>query len=398
MEIDECLEKLIKNGSSIKDDDLNKIKKDVALYIKTRDISKIINMLLCEFEESTYKYLKSNTINGISSSIYLNNNCNDYYLNISSGKSIQNNYINAYTEFDIASVTKLFTLFLIFKYEELGIINLKDKICDINEDFKYLDYTVLDIIKMSGSIITDRRIDETLNYKEAFDALCSVHPVNYNMSVNHYTDIGFIILGKIVESIIGMSFERALTLFLDGYGININNLDNIAGNGHLDKLPHDPKTRKLGGFVGSSGIFINSLNMAKFSNCIFNGSIISKKNLDKIPKKRFELYHDNRSYAGINIKHPLGIKKSATPNEYSNAAFSHQGFTGSSAIFDPINKIHNSILVDAINLNQKSKHPDFFKYYNLYHQEIVMITLKLYLVKEYYDKYEKEKIKILKII
>ena len=101
-----------------------------------------------------------------------------------------------------------------------------------------------------------------------------------------------------------------------------------------------------------------------------------------------EYNHDNKGIAGIYIKHPLGICKTSTPNEYSKYAFSHQGYTGSCAIFDPLLKIHNSILVDAIKDNNK-KDINFYKYFNIYHQKLVMITLKAYLINS------KEKIKMI---
>ena len=397
MEIDEYLEKLIKDGSSITQDKLKKIKEEVLLNIKRNDINKSIANILSDIEESTYNYINSNTIKGISSTIYLQDKSN-YYLNISCGKSIHNEFINAYTEFDIASITKLFTLFLVFRYEELGLINLNNKICDINLDFKYLDYTVLDIMKMAGNIITNSRIDHVSNKNDAMNILKTVHPVNYDLNVNHYTDIGFMVLGKIIESISGEAYKSSLEKFLLEYNIQINSDMNIAGNGHIDFKPHDPKARIFDSVIGSAGVFINSINMTRFAKSIFDQKIISKKNLDKLSTHFFKLYHDNRGYAGINLKHPLGIKKSATPNEYSRLSFSHQGFTGSSVIFDPINKIHNSIFVDAIDLNAKAKHQEFFKYYNLYHEELVINSLKLYLIKKYYDKYEKANIKILKTI
>ena len=51
---------------------------------------------------------------------------------------------------------------------------------------------------------------------------------------------------------------------------------------------------------------------------------------------------------GIYVKHPLGYEKTFTPPEFSLGSFSHQGWTGSVATFDPNNLIHQNILVSAI--------------------------------------------------
>lgn len=354
MEVDNRLINLINSGASISKDNLLYLKKFI-INNKKKDIYNILNSLMDELEDITYDYLNSKTINGISTTISIN----DLYLNIYGGTNI-----NYDIEYDIASVTKLFTLILIFKYIDNGIINRYDKICDIDSNFKYLDYTILDLIKMSGLIVTDKRIDEASNYYEALNRLYSVYPINYDKTVNNYTDIGFMVLSKLVENINGKSFNDIMIDFYRKYGIRINQMNNIIGHGYNDCLPHDPKARIMNGMIGSAGIFINSFNMNKFAFELFNYDLISKDNLYALSNKLFEYNHDNKGIAGIYIKHPLGICKTSTPNEYSKYAFSHQGYTGSCAIFDPLLKIHNSILVDAIKDNNK-KDINFYKYFNI---------------------------------
>lgn len=398
MEVDNELELLIKNGSSITIEDLKKIKKDVLLSIKKSTIEEALSNIIDEWQEDTYKYLHSNTINGLSATIYLTG-LNDYYLNINAGKNLDGIGIGPNTLFDIASVTKMFTLILVLKYVDLGIIKLNDRICDLDGEFKYLDFKIEDIIKMAGSIMTDKRIDEAKDKESALQILKTVHPVCYDLEVNHYTDIGFMVLSSLIEKIDQQSYLIVMKEFLAKYGIEINNSSNVAGNGHKDTLPHDPKARKMEGLVGSAGIFINSNNMAKFAKEIFfNDDLISRNNLEMLSKKIFEKNHSNKGYGGIYLKHELGIKKTSTPSEYSNYAFSHQGFTGSCAIFDPVNNIHNSILLDAINEESSKKHSDFFKYYNDYHQKLVINTLKGYLIKQHYDKIERNDIILVKKI
>lgn len=396
MEVDNEIELLIKKGSSITIEDLKKIKKDVLFSVKKSSIEDALSDVLYQLQEETYKYLQSDTINGLSATIYFTD-LNDYYLNINAGKNLQGIGIGPNTLFDIASVTKLFTLILVFKYVDLGFIKLNNRICDLDSDFEYLDFKVEDIIKMAGSIITDKRIDEAKDKEDAIQRLKTVHPICYDFDTNYYTDIGFMVLSSLIEKIDQKPFLQVMKKFLNEYGVEINNSSNVAGNGHKDDLPHDPKARKMEGLVGSSGIFINSTNMAKFAKeMFFNDDLISRGNLEMLSRKLFEKNHSNKGYAGIYLKHELGIKKTSTPNEYSDCAFSHQGFTGSCAIFDPLNKIHNSILIDAIGENNSKKHPDFFKYYNDYHQKLVINTLKCYLIKQHYDKIERKDIVLVK--
>ena len=378
MEVDKVIN-LVNSGASISKERL-KILKKFLMDNKKRDTIYILNGLMDELENITYDFINSQVINSVSTTI----DTESINLNIYSG-------VNYDTEFDIASVTKLFTLVLVLKFIDNNIFNLDDKICDIDTNFKYLDYTILDLIKMSGSIITDSRIDLANNYNDALNRLYSVHPVNYDKYINNYTDIGFMVLSKLIEDITDYSFNDIIINFYKKYGIIINKLNDVVGNGYNDTLPHDPKARIMG-TIGSAGIFINSNDMTLFAHKLFgDDNLIIKENLYKLSTKLFDCNHANKGYAGIYIKHPLGIKKSSTPLEYSRYAFSHQGYTGSCAIFDPLLKIHNSILVDSIKENKK-KDKNFYKYFNEYHQKLVMITLKTYLLNR------DEKVKMVKRI
>lgn len=367
MEVDNNIFKLLDSGASISKEKLE-ILKYFILDNKDKNIINILKNLMDELENITYDFLNSNVIKNINSNIVTE------WINL----NVHDSNISNTTEFDIASVTKLFTLILIIKYVEDNILNLNDKVCDIDNNFKDLDYTILDLIKMSGSIKTNKRIDEANNYLDALNILYSVHPINYNKNINNYTDIGFMVLSKILEDITGLSFNEIIVNFYKKYHIEINQLKDISGNGYNDFLPHDPKARIMG-TIGSAGVFIDNINMNLFVDELINGNIISRDNLYKLSRKLFLNNHPNKGYGGVYIKHPLGILKSSTPLEYSKYAFSHQGYTGSCVIIDPYLKIHNNILVNAIK-DDKKKDIDFYKYFNNFHEKLVMLTLKTFLI------------------
>ncbi len=372
MEVDKHINCLIDSGASISKDNLIKLRNYI-LNNQKRNIELILQELMEELSDYTFSFLKTGVIKGINTSICLD----QIDLNIYGG-----NNINYDTEFDIASITKLFTLILVFKFIDNGILKAADRICDIDSRFSYLDYTIDDLIKMCGHIVTNERIDEALSKEEALNRLYSVHPVHYNKKINNYTDIGFMVLSKVIENITMLPFDEVIKSFYRDYGILINQKSQVVGNGHNDYLPHDPKARIMGGCIGSSGIFINSLNMKKMAYRIFDdNNFIACNHLLKLSQKLFDNNHANKGLAGIYIKHPLGIKKSSTPNEYSKYAFSHQGYTGSCIILDPYHRLYSGIMVDAIKDNQK-KDSNFYKYFNIYHEKLVFITLKTYLIQE----------------
>ena len=84
------------------------------------------------------------------------------------------------------------------------------------------------------------------------------------------------------------------------------------------------------------------------------------------------------------------------PNEYATGSFAHQGFTGSVAVFDPINRIHNSILVNSIKEGEPKKPEGYLKALTIYQTMLTKITLKAYLVNRYYEAIQKnENVKIM---
>ena len=97
------------------------------------------------------------------------------------------------------------------------------------------------------------------------------------------------------------------------------------------------------------------------------------------------------------MKHPKGLEATYTPSEFSNGSFSHQGWTGSVANFDPNNMIHQNILVNAIYDNDdktKVKNDKVVGYTDAideYLTQITKNTMIMLVIKEYYNRYEKIK-------
>jgi len=82
-------------------------------------------------------------VSGLSTCIYLPtfDNSGNYKLIIIGGTSDWKHQlpINQYTKFDVASITKMFTLLLLFKLEEQGIISLDEKVSNLNPDIQGLE-------------------------------------------------------------------------------------------------------------------------------------------------------------------------------------------------------------------------------------------------------------------
>ena len=80
------------------------------------------------------------------------------------------------------------------------------------------------------------------------------------------------------------------------------------------------------------------------------------------------------------------------PSELSDYSFTSEGYTGSIASFDLKNKIHNSILVNAIINDEKTKMINdkpvgFMEASDSYQTQLIKNIMLMYVIKKYYNKY-----------
>lgn len=407
--VDEILENLLISGSEIsylkelRDNSINLIDEDL-------DLKEILYKIADDIQTCTLMFLHAkneydvNYISGISTGIYLPYN-GSYKLKLFGGttKRNGNEIINEETLFDIASITKLYTLVLLFKLEELGLIDLNTKISDLNQDIQGLeDYTLNDLIRLHGILRTEGNIAESSCYEEAYERFKSVYLLDNTRKNNIYTDFGAMVISNTIEKVLSKYLGEELRIdeIMNRYlfiPLCIKNTTfspgttNISGNNNDLGLPHDPKSRILGGKIGHAGLFTNSEDLMKLSDGIMGNMYLNKNHITKLGEITFD--DSPRGNLGVFVKHPKSWEYTYTPSEYSSGSFSHQGWTGGVASFDPNNKIHNSILVNAIyksdnpNEIKNDKPIEYKKYLNKYQSEITKRIMLMYVVKKYYNKY-----------
>lgn len=410
--IDNILNQLINRGCEI--EYLKELRCKTLEIVKNKiNFNNIMNDIAEDIKNETKKFLNSkneyniNYVSGISSCIYFpdfSNNC-EYKLKVIGGSRYRDIdlKIDENTMFDVASITKLYTLILLFKLEEWGYINLNDKIKDVNPKFSGLeDFTFNDLIRLHGELKTIGNIVEAKTKEEAYEILKTLYLVSNTREENKYTDFGAIVISDTIEKIvsekIGLNFtfkeimEKFLLIPLGLNQTKFNpNIDNLSGNGNKLKLVHDPKCRILGGAVGSAGLFTTSNDLSKLSRSIYNLNYINKNHLNKLGEITFQ--NSCKGNLGIYVKHPDGYKNTFTSPEFSTNSFSHEGWTGSIATFDPNNLIHQSILVNAIYENEnkeliKSNKPvGFISAITNYQRSITEYTMFMYVIKQYYNRY-----------
>ena len=274
--------------------------------------------------------------------------------------------------YDIASITKLFTLKLLYDLQENKKLNFHDKIKKYVSTPYLQNTTILDLIKMKDTLRTPKKLSDTKDKEEFLEILMNAKIIK--KEVPEYNDIGFCLLGILIEEVTNKSlttnFEELFkALNLKNTHINPNQTYKIYGNGGHGCLPHDKKTRVTGGITGASGIFSNAYDLLQVGNLLIEKKFFKEEFLEEIFKYNFVDHKmRNRTYAGL-YKYTEDYK-CYVPKNYSRYSLAHQGYTGATLIVDLENKIVNVLLFDAIlpNINEKSS--KFFEgYYEL--QEII---------------------------
>ncbi len=393
MGIDIIFENLISNGSKFNLTELKLIKNELQKYInKDYSLNDILNSIIEEMELRTEEFLhhSSNSISGLSTSIYLYPN---YKINIMGGSKRRNfnDLIDCDTLFDIASITKLYTGLLFKRLEKLDLIDRNTKINDITDNFNLDDYSIDDLINMRGIIKTPKRLDECKSSEEAINILKQTYIETNNKDVYNYTDMGLIILTYILEEKLGMEYDKIIYKYLInplGLKATYSPLKNITGSGRFDNKPNDPKARILNKPLASAGIFTNSSDLILLSKYIFECEDMQEFCINKTEKAR--------AIFGSYTHSPLGFSKTYVLDEFSKYSFAFEGYTGSIVLFDLINKIHNNILVNSVYEGTTLKPSGFQNAMANYQYKISLDSLKLFIIDKYFNK-EQEFVKKIKV-
>lgn len=404
----------------------DKVLADARKYLN-KDISlrEVLVLFEKEINEMTYEFLNTKNkdgirlVSGLSNQIYLPNYENNFsycYKVIGGYRNREmKDKIDENTLFDVASITKLFTLLLLLRLCDLGYMSLNDKVRDVNSDFNGLnDFTFNDLVRLHGEYRTIGNVASASNVKEAYERLYSLHLVSEDRTRNKYNDFGAIVIAdsisKVMSRIYGryMSFSDILSIYLL-YPLGIYNTmfnpksDNISGQRSI-KCVHDRKTRALGGESGAAGLFTNAKDLCLLSDEIFKSMIGKSRTIKKdITQKLGEVTFPSSSQfekgnLGVYVKSFIPYS-SYVPNVYSKGSFAHQGWTGSATSFDVNRRIHQSILVNAIyESDDKEKivndkvngyTPEFKNFQN----RMAEIALEMRILINIYNKYFEEDVK-----
>lgn len=297
---------------------------------------------------------------------------NDYYGSLGMKSHLENTPNNLGTIYDLASVSKVVsTVTSIMLLLERGKLRLYDSVNSYLPRFRFKTITIWDLITHTSGLKADviaaskiKSIDELLNQIYNADL---IYETNTKLV---YSDIGFMLLGFIIEKISGMNLDmfakeyifKPLEMVDTCY--NPSDLDRCAPTemrddeiykGFLRGKVHDEKAYILGGVAGHAGVFSTIMDLSHFikmilDNGIYNGKrFLSKASIDLLftpqveEKNGLSLNNEIRTIGWI-----LGGSWPSCGDLASKETIHHTGYTGTNIFIDRKNKIGFTMLSNRV--------------------------------------------------
>ncbi len=199
-----------------------------------------------------------------------------------------------------------------------------------------------------------------------------------------YSDIGFIVLGRIVETVSGkrldhFSYENIfepLGMLNTGFLPRMQERINAASTEFdpqrkniLKGIVHDENSRIMGGVSGHAGLFSTATDLAVFCQMLLDGGIFNGKRILKNETIKLMLTPQLTKNSVVNGSGFLRYRKqllgwwgmddemliSGIGGLPSKTAYGHTGFTGTALTIDPEHKMAAILLSNAVHPKREDK-------------------------------------------
>ena len=259
--------------------------------------------------------------------------------------------------FDIASLTKVTTTtFAIMKLYEEGKIKLDSKVADYLPAFKDKPSVTVRSILLHTSGLPASKIYYKLGLKgdEIINDICNT-PLEYPTGTKTvYSDLGMIILAKVIEKITGEKFSdyiRRILWIPAGMTMTMYNpeevdqpycvpteIDNYLRNKLIQGSVHDENCFLLGGVSGHAGVFSTVHDISRYMMILLGGGTLEGERF-----LRPETISMFIKRGGGNSSRALGWdtnfkNQGLGGKSFPEYSFGHTGFTGTSIWADPVQK------------------------------------------------------------
>ncbi|AMV31128.1 Penicillin-binding protein 4* [Pirellula sp. SH-Sr6A] len=279
------------------------------------------------------------------------------------------------TVFDMASITKpVATGSSIMKLIEQGKLRPQDKVVDFFPDFGVKDkdeITILDLLVHRSGLIPDNALADYKSGPEvAWQKICDLPLTAPVGTAFKYSDVNFIVLGKVVEKLSGKDLNQFVRS-------EVFEPCGMQESGFLPPEPlkqraaptekrnevwiqgevHDPRAYELGGIAGHAGLFSTAEDISQYAQMVLNSGRATRR--DGSVQQVFA--PGTLRLMGRGVPVPGGIRglswdkqtgfSTNKGNLLSSDAIGHGGFTGTVLWIDPAQDLFFVFLSNRV-------HPD----------------------------------------
>lgn len=279
------------------------------------------------------------------------------------------------TIFDLASLTKVVaTAPAICLLWQQGRLDLTDPVCRYLPEFskgQKRKMTILHLLTHSSGLPPFK---DYLKWGKGHGArekvlrdICQTRLKGKPGTVFIYSDLGFILLGEIVERVSGQSLNtfcrrhlyRPLQMFRTRFHPPKTWSKKCAATGWRDGMMlqgvvHDPNAFFLGGIAGHAGLFSVAEDLAKFCQMLLrggerNGIRIFDPRVVRAMRTNHCPVEGVRRGLGFDILSPYSPQMKG--DRFPVGVFGHTGYTGTSLTIDPFSGVFFVLLTNRV-------HPD----------------------------------------
>ncbi|HTU93829.1 MAG TPA: exo-beta-N-acetylmuramidase NamZ domain-containing protein, partial [Gemmataceae bacterium] len=282
--------------------------------------------------------------------------------------------MTADTLFDMASLTKpIATATSVMILLERGKLQLSDRVSHYLPEFGKNGKEAIAIehllLHTSGLIPDNLVKDYEDGRKKAWERICNLRPLTEPGQQFRYSDVGFIVLGELVERVSGEAVDvfarkhifaplglRDTTFRPDKTLAERAATTEKRGDHWMRGEVHDPRSYHLGGVAGHAGLFSTADDLAVFAQMFLSGGSYEGKRILK-PQTVWSMTTPRQLAKG---RRTLGWDASTSfssdrGDRFSTRSFGHTGYTGTFMWIDPDNQTVLILLSNRVHPNDKGQ-------------------------------------------
>ena len=282
---------------------------------------------------------------------------------------------DARTVWDLASLTKVIgTTTAVMQLVESDRVSLDAPVVTYLPEWTAAgaaNITVRQLLSHAGGLPSWRPFyKEATSPAEAVRQLFAVGPDTLPGTRFVYSDIGFVMLGKLVERVSGMPLDRYDSTRIFGplgmrstrylpppsWRARIAPTENDPWRGRkLRGEVHDENAFAFGGVSGHAGLFSTGEDLARFARMYLRGGMLDGKRVlaPATIAALTRVQAPTLSRRAIGWETPTGSNSGGT--RLSPQAFGHTGFTGTSLWMDPSRGVFVLLLTNRVNPTRENR-------------------------------------------